>query len=295
MNFTKKIDNHGLVLYNKTEVKIMKIETSIYPYNPKLQQLPFLLCGIGGSSYQGHIIREEGYRWHQILACISGRGVLRAEGNETELPEGTFVFLPKDRPHEYLPLTDSWEVDWIAFDGDGCDRALSALDMTDIITARTRDTTSMREIFEKMFISQTTDVLYSGYSCSALVYDYIMGFRRLFNTEADIRKSRDLSRLMPALRFMHDNYSKDIPMPYLASLTGFTHQHLCRVFKSTFNMTPNDYLTNRRLDAAVKLLTETDYSVAEIALKCGFNDAGYFSTVFRRHYGTSPAAYRKNK
>ena len=273
----------------------MNIEKSIYPYNPELEGLPFLLRGIGGSSYQGHIDRPEGYQWHQILYSAGGRGCLVHDGMTEEIGERTFIFLPAQAPHEYYPLTESWEVDWIAFDGAGCKAALEKLEMGGVITAGARDPSAMQQIFTAMLESQRTDILYSGLTCSALVYDYIIGFRRLFNTEADVRRSRQLSVLMPALRYIYDHYAEDIPIPFLAELTGVTHQHFCRIFKSALNMRPNDYLTGRRIDEACRMLRESELTVAEISAACGYGDPSYFSTVFKRHTGLSPAAYRLTK
>ena len=273
----------------------MKIEQSIYPYNPELSGLPFRLTGIGGSRYQGSVSRPEGYRWHQILYCADGEGVLEYDGKTEELHKSTFLLLPKAKPHGYYPAANLWEVNWIAFDGKDCDNTLAALGMTDIIVAETDDTAYMEEIFGKMLASQKTDILYSGYTCSGLTYDYIIGFRRLFSADADNKKSRQLSMLMPALKYMYDNYAEDIPMTYLAQLTGVTHQHFCRLFRSTMNMRPNDYLTGRRIDEAKRLLEENSLSVADIAEVCGFRDPCYFSTIFRKYAGVSPAAFRKSR
>jgi AraC family transcriptional regulator len=44
---------------------------------------------------------------------------------------------------------------------------------------------------------------------------------------------------------------------------------------------------------AKQLLTDTGKSITEIALEVGFSDSGYFSRVFRREVGVSPAAYRQ--
>ena len=273
----------------------MDIEESIYPYHPELSGLPFLLTGIGGSAYQSRVFRPEGYQWHQILFCAAGEGVLEYGGISEALLEGSFVFLPRNKAHAYYPKTRLWRVNWTAFDGNSCEETLERLGMTDIITAHAqeRDISYMQDIFAKMLSSQKTDILYSGYTCSGLVYDYMIGFRRLFATDADNRKSRQLSLLLPALRYMYDHYREDIPIPFLAQLTGVTHQHFCRLFRSTMNMRPNDYLTARRIEEAKRMLRESRLSVSETAAACGFHDACYFSTIFKKYTGSSPAAFRK--
>lgn len=270
----------------------MDIETSIYPYCPELAGLPFRLTGIGGSGYQAHIARPEGYRWYQILHSISGRGVLLHDGEREEIGENTFIFLPKDSPHEYAPLTERWRVNWVAFDGSACDSTLRELGLDKVRCAAVSDSSYMQELFEKMLTSQQTDILFSGYTCSGLVYDYILGFRRAFSSDEDNKRSRQLSQLMPALKYIYDNYSEDIPIPFLAQRVGVTHQHFCRLFKSVMKMSPNDYLNNRRIDEAKRMLREEKLSVAETAEACGFHDAGYFSTVFKAYTGVSPSRFR---
>ena len=55
-----------------------------------------------------------------------------------------------------------------------------------------------------------------------------------------------------------------------------------------------NYLTNIRLEEAVRLLNTTDDKTYVIARKVGYAEANYFSYVFKKHYGISPSKYRKN-
>ncbi len=269
----------------------MRIEESIYPYNPELADLPFRLTGIGGSSYQREISRPEGFNWHQILFSSEGQGILSYGKTRVDIPENTFFFLPKNKPHTYYPVSKEWTVHWISFDGRYCDDTLSTLGMTEIIVAGSKDPSYMTGIFEKLFHSQKNDILYSGYTCSGLVYDYVIGFRRLFADNADNKKSRQLSALLPALQYMHEHYARDISMPELSEMLGITHQHFCRLFRSSLNMSPNDYLTALRIGEAKRLLSEQEKSVTQVASACGFHDPCYFSTCFKKHTGMSPSKY----
>ena len=99
---------------------------------------------------------------------------------------------------------------------------------------------------------------------------------------------------MPVLNYIDDHFHEDFSMTVLAELAGVSSQHLCRIFKETMHMRPTEYLTYRRLGEAKNLLRHTDTPIAEIGIKCGFPDAGYFSTVFKRYEGMSPAEFRKN-
>ena len=272
----------------------MKLEESIYPYFPEAEELPFCLTGIGGSEYQGHILRPEGYHKHQILYCAGGRGVLKTDIFSSEISAGKCFYLPKNIPHEYYPVSEIWYIRWITFDGRGCDDILSRLDMDKPAVVDISDDTDMEDIFDKMICSQREDILYCGYTCSGLVYQYILAFHRQMNAEVGSARSRKLSTLLPALRYIYDHFGEDIPMTFLAELIGVTPQHFCRLFREALGMRPTDYLLSRRLEEAARLIRETDLPLYEIAAKCGFGDPSYFSTVFRKHEGISPAAYRKS-
>ncbi len=271
----------------------MKLEKSIYPYNPEARTLPFFLSGIGGSEYQGRVNRPDGYNWHQILFCAGGCGFLLYSEKEVKIDAGDLFFLPKDIPHTYYPCGGSWDVRWTAFEGSICDEILVRFGMTAPIVIKSTDTVSMEKIFDKMVIAQENDILYCDYTCSGLIYDYLIEFHRLMDSSADSAKSRQMSALLPVLRFMHDNFRSDISMTGLSEIMGVTPQHFCRVFGKAMNISPNKFLTQIRLDEAKRLLTEKDASVSEAAAGSGFRDSVYFSTVFRKYEGMSPSAYKK--
>ena len=271
----------------------MNPEKSIYPYNPEARTLPFFLFGIGGSKYQGRICRPNGYEWDQILFCAAGSGTLEYDEKRERINAGDYFFLPKNKPHAYYPDGKLWDVRWIAFEGSVCGEILARFGMTEPIIIAAPDETTMERLFDRMIISQENDFLYCDHTCSGLVYDYLIEFHRLMDANADRAKSRQISMLLPVLRFLHDNFRSDISMTQLSDIMGVTPQHFCRVFRRTMNVRPNEFLTRMRLDEAKRLLNEKDVSVSEAAVRSGFRDAGYFSTVFRKHEGISPAQYKK--
>lgn len=172
-----------------------------------------------------------------------------------------------------------------------CNALLEELEMTKPCVIRPESTESLCNLYNKMFIEQKSDKIYGNYICSGLIYQYILEF---YHTAKSTEEGKDRSSLlMPVLNYIDDNYSKDFPMTVLAELAGITPQHLCRVFKETMHMRPNEYLMMCRLSEAKRLLKFSDIPVAEIGRQMGFSDAGYFSTVFRRHEKISPAEYRK--
>ena len=76
---------------------------------------------------------------------------------------------------------------------------------------------------------------------------------------------------------------------------GFDKDYFCRLFKRETGKTPVQFLTDQRVAQAKRLLKDPkQFSVEVIARSCGFADALYFSTCFKKHVGVSPLAYRKS-
>lgn len=266
----------------------MNGDVCIYPYHLEARGLPVHMTGVGGTAWQQPVNRPEGYFWHQLLLCLDGSGVLSAGGTQRTIRAGDAFFLPADCPHAYWPETERWEVRWVAFDGSAVPALLRQLDMTGPQVAQ-GGAAVLQPIHERMVSEITGDRLQGSYLCSGLVYMSLMTFHQQLLSREDAR-----SRLMTeTLRFIDENYARDISLAEMAACAGVTQQHLCRVFRKAIRMRPGEYLAQRRVQAAQTLIEAGELPLAEIAQRVGFASASYFSTVFRRYMGMPPGEYRR--
>jgi transcriptional regulator GlxA family with amidase domain len=89
------------------------------------------------------------------------------------------------------------------------------------------------------------------------------------------------------------NLDKPLPVEELAHISGLSRAHFSRVFAASEGMPPAEFVLQKRLQRAVKLLTKTaDLPVKEVAILSGFEDPNYFAKVFRRVFGASPTEFR---
>lgn len=266
----------------------MNGDVCIYPYHLEVRGLPVHMTGIGGTAWQQPVNRPEGYFWHQLLLCLNGSGVLSAGGTQRTIRAGDVFFLPADCPHAYWPETEQWEVRWIAFDGPAASSLLEQLNMTGPQIA-VGGAAALLPHHERMVAEISGDRLQGNYICSGLMYLCLMTFHQQMLRQTDAR-----SRLMAeTLRFIDDNYARDISLAEMAAHAGVTQQHLCRVFRGALRMRPGEYLAQRRVQAAQTLIQTGDLPLSEIAQQVGFASPGYFSTVFRRYVGMAPGEYRR--
>ena len=72
---------------------------------------------------------------------------------------------------------------------------------------------------------------------------------------------------------------------------GISRVHLYRKLKELTNLSLRDYIRNIRLNEAARLLGEQKHSIAEVAMRTGFENVSYFTVVFKQKYGVPPSQY----
>jgi len=119
----------------------------------------------------------------------------------------------------------------------------------------------------------------------------------LLETERELYHRRypvdERQRLLDETRqFVRDRLQKPPDVPELAALHRLERTTFSRKFKVTTGLSPAAFITEVRLEEALKLLC-TDAKIEDIAADIGFADANHFCKVFRRRFHSSPGAYRR--
>lgn len=82
-------------------------------------------------------------------------------------------------------------------------------------------------------------------------------------------------------------------MAAISAQCGYSSSHFMKRFHDLTGTSFAQYLIHFRLEKAAALLRGSRYTVLEIAARCGFSNASYFTRAFTRQYGVSPTAYRQ--
>jgi transcriptional regulator GlxA family with amidase domain len=98
--------------------------------------------------------------------------------------------------------------------------------------------------------------------------------------------------VLSAQQWLQDQLHESVSMAELADSLGCSTRTLNRRFKNVVGQTPGAYLRGQRLTAARELLRATNLSVGEVAWQVGLHDVSYFTSLFQRHTGFTPAKYR---
>ena len=91
--------------------------------------------------------------------------------------------------------------------------------------------------------------------------------------------------------FMEQNFDKPLKIEDYAYLTGRSLSTFRRDFKAYYDITPQQWLKDKRLEKALSILKEKEVSVTELAFEVGYENISYFIKEFRSKYGQTPKQY----
>lgn len=101
-------------------------------------------------------------------------------------------------------------------------------------------------------------------------------------------------RIIAVKDYIEEHLHEKITVTELAGLVTVNEQYFMRMFKRKVGQSAIEYITERRILRAGKLLTSTDYSINFIADCVGCESMSYFSKIFKKYTGFSPREYREN-
>ena len=237
---------------------------------------------------------KKGRRDYQILYVASGKAHFWFNGIEEIVDSGHMVlYQPKEVQKYVYYVEDHPEVFWIHFTG-----------------------YDVKNILEYHGISLDQHVFYSG-----TLPEYKMSFRKivqelqqckygyedyiasLFNNilllvsrqqqEGENAATNIPEEIEAAAAYFNEHYNTKISVEQYAESLHISTNWFIRNFKQYMKISPAQYILSLRMVNAQSLLENTDYNIGEIAEIVGYENQLYFSRVFKKEYGVSPAQYRK--
>ncbi|HHV59157.1 MAG TPA: response regulator [Clostridiaceae bacterium] len=97
------------------------------------------------------------------------------------------------------------------------------------------------------------------------------------------------------LDYIDANFDQNLQLKSLAAKFFLNPNYCCYLFKNIIGISFSEYITQKRLEKACKLLKGTTLPISEIAQKSGYNDYYYFNKTFKRLYSCTPLQYRLSK
>lgn len=102
----------------------------------------------------------------------------------------------------------------------------------------------------------------------------------------------DARRMQDMIAYVEEHYMEDVSLDKLSALFFLSREHISRRFKQEAGMTLSSYIIQLRVNQAKQWLRKTNEKMYSIALKLGYQDEIYFSKLFKKMVGMTPAEYR---
>jgi AraC family transcriptional regulator, melibiose operon regulatory protein len=94
--------------------------------------------------------------------------------------------------------------------------------------------------------------------------------------------------------FIFQNYGNKITLDDIAASGSVCRSKCCQLFSEYIGQTPNNYLTGYRIGKSCEMLKESNMSVLEVSMACGFQSPSYFTSIFQKEIGLTPREYRNH-
>lgn len=121
-----------------------------------------------------------------------------------------------------------------------------------------------------------------------------MFFSSIFVKNNRLTSQEHLARIRKVLDYIDQHLDDELPLEKLAEMGYYSPFHFHRIFRAVTRETLLAYITRKRMEKAAMMLSlKKEKSLEDIFLEIGFNSHSTFGKTFKKHFGISPAAFRK--
>ncbi len=134
--------------------------------------------------------------------------------------------------------------------------------------------------------------------CKAAVLELMVYLSRNFasgSTKKSVSEKKSNESIRLAIGYIRAHLNEKLTIEEIADEIGLSKFHFSREFKKVTGFTVISYINTLRCRNAKKLLAKNEFSVHEIALKCGFENDSYFSKTFKKYSGLLPSEFIKEQ
>lgn len=251
------------------------------------------LCGLCQVRSAGHYIVHSGFRgipmhkdFLEVFWGVSGSGAIKYGDKTINLKAGeTFCYFPGDF-HDVMATDSRWEFFWVTFDGPHLEELIRIFGLSH--TPRQSGQCPIR-LFEDLIVYLLKIDYESMILASSRGYEILT---RLVTPQVEhANNSRVVAQFQKIVEREYGNAAFSIERA--ANEIGIHRSSLHRILITESGVSPQDYLLSFRLHRACNLLP-SDMTIKAISTLCGFSSTNYFTRVFRKRIGKTPASFRNH-
>lgn len=228
---------------------------------------------------------------YYLLYLVSGELTVTLPTKEAILEAGNFIIFPPNCRYKYSHKNGApIEYMWLHFTGSDVEKTLRKYELKIyplINKIEPDDAIIMR--FQNIFNAFIKHDKFRENELSTLLERLMISLARRVSGE---KKQTNL--LNKSIAYINSNYIDDIRIPELAKMESLSVSRYNTLFRKVTGLSPIEYIKKMRLASACELLSATDLPIKTISSMVGYTDSHFFSRIFKKSLGVSPAFYRKN-
>lgn len=273
------------------------------------QSLPILF-------HRYHLSNRKGYdrfpsHWHEsieLLFFVNGEAEIQCSSDRMEVKNGDLIVVNSNELHQGRCISESVDYYCIIFSP-----ALFQGRYIDVCQAKYLSPISQNQILFENKIGgdqKIAEYIHSfvleyeskkvGYemavkaiACQILVALLRNHVRTTLTEKEYSKRMRDLNRFNLVLNYLEMHYSEKTSIDRLCAISNISRYYFCRKFRKIIGKTPMQYLNELRIGKAEAMLKNGGVNITQAAMACGFNDANYFSRLFKKYEKIPPSSMIK--
>jgi AraC family transcriptional regulator of arabinose operon len=229
---------------------------------------------------------------HFLIYCINGIGQAIVDGVKYRLSSLQYLMIPAESLFSLYPdRKDPWEVYIVLLKGLAADVvAHELIKRMRLGHNYVNPDLKMANRFKELYItlqniSESEDFIHLYVSLNNFLEPFIYAKKATGKGEADV--------VNQTLEFLKDNINKNLSVADISAYANLSVSKFSVLFKTRMGYSPIEYFNLLKIQKACQLLSSTDLRINEVGREVGFNDAYYFSRLFRSALNQSPKEYRR--
>lgn len=224
-----------------------------------------------------------------VQYVLSGAGIIICNNKLFTVSTGDTFLLPEGSDQIYYSNPDNhFARRWLNFKGPLAAALLSVYSIQDARVFRGVNTAELLTEIQERCRALSDPAAYKR-ETAGLFLQLVQFLSENKKDDTAVTDSVEQIRL-----FIDRHLTENLRIADIARRFSFSVEHIIRLFKKNYGITPHQYILQSKMRIAMILLKTTDESIEEIAEKLGFSDARHFSAQFKKLLSYQPTQYRKN-
>lgn len=241
--------------------------------------------------------RPAGADQHILIYCLEGKGAATINKQQFSIQPGDFILIPAGTPHTYeADPSNPWTIYWVHFTGDlTTDMVEGFIKRNQAYKGSVYFQVSRNQLFEDIYSNLEMGYSQDGLCFSNTCFSYFLAsflFKDNYNKSA---RQNTGNIIDTSIEFMQAHIDQQLSLEELAQAAHLSASHYSFLFRKKTGFSPIEHFNHLKVQKACQYLLFTDLRIKEIADKLGIEDQYYFSRMFSKIMGVSPAAYRIKK